>query len=105
MSDTNVGRGMAPHSKKCQCDDCTIERLQRRVSTLAAENAALQKRIENCVMELDRRASALRSVSDERDALRKVVKGFLDDYASADGMYDMKHYAREFHAAMEQSHE
>ena len=72
---------------------------------LTAENAAFQKRIENCVMELDRRASALRSVSDERDALRKVVKGFLDDYASADGMYDMKHYAREFHAAMEQSHE
>jgi hypothetical protein len=72
---------------------------------LTAENAALQKRIENCVMELDRRASALRSVSDERDALRKVVKGFLDDYASTDGMYDMKHYAREFHAAMEQSHD
>ena len=38
---------------------------------LTAENTALQKRIENCVMELDRRASALQSVSDERDALRK----------------------------------
>lgn len=45
---------------------------------LAAENAALQKRIENCVMELDRRASALRSVSDERDALHKGAERYRE---------------------------
>lgn len=45
-------------------------------------------------------ADALERLTAENAALRKAVKGFLDDYASDDGMYNMKHYVREFHAAM-----
>lgn len=48
-----------------------IRAVLAEIRSLTAKNATLHKRIENCVMELDRRASALRSVSDERDALRK----------------------------------
>ena len=55
----------------------------------------------------DRRAllAAYDALAAENAALRKAVKGFLDDYVSADGMYDTKYYAREFLSAMEQSHD
>lgn len=50
---SNVGSGMAPHRKNCQCDDCTIERLR-------AENAALRSRLAESEARHERVMAAIR---------------------------------------------
>ena len=37
----------------------------------------------------------------EIDRLRGLLRGWLDDYGSEDGMYSLKHYAKQFHEALD----
>ena len=101
MRDTNVGLGMVPHKKNCQCDECIIERLlkkfteqKQRAEAAEAEVERLQigndiaaeeiARLEARVEELDstlRRVASLIGVNEDVECMRsceiiwEVLKG------------------------------
>lgn len=45
-------------------------------------------------------AAELRRLHSQRDALLRILREYVEDYQSEEGMYDIKHYARKFMAAI-----
>lgn len=76
MNETNLGAHFSDHRKNCTCDECTIEKLEKRVNELLAEkiaqsqsNTTLQSRIAQLEAERDCMREALEMIAGKKACL------------------------------------
>ena len=85
MSESNVGPGMVPCRNNCQCDDCTIDRLEARCLKLYNANEKLGERIFELESDREKRVDKWMQLMVEKD---ERIEKLEDVWDAADRIYN-----------------